>query len=91
VRLQGIDAPEARQPFGTRAKQFASSLVIMPDGRNLSHELVRAGFAWWFQKYSTDATLKALESEAREAHRGLWADPSPVAPWDWRQTVRQGT
>jgi endonuclease YncB( thermonuclease family) len=113
VRLQGIDAPEGRQPFGTRAKQFASSLafgqvvtvhvkgrdrngrilanVILPDGRTLNHELVRAGFAWWFRRYSTDQTLEALEAEARAAHRGLWADPNPVAPWEWRAAVRQGT
>jgi endonuclease YncB( thermonuclease family) len=113
VRLQGIDAPERRQPFGTRAKQFASSLafgqvvavhvkgrdrnariladVILPDGRNLNQELVRAGFAWWFRRYSSDATLGALEAEARAARRGLWADPNAVPPWEWRAAVRQGT
>jgi endonuclease YncB( thermonuclease family) len=28
VRLQDIDAPEGRQPFGARAKQYASSLAF---------------------------------------------------------------
>ena len=28
VRLQGIDAPESRQPFGQRSKQYLSSLVF---------------------------------------------------------------
>ena len=28
IRLHGIDAPEKRQPFGQRAKQYASSLVF---------------------------------------------------------------
>ena len=31
--------------------------VRLPDGRSLNQELVRAGFAWWFRRYSTDATL----------------------------------
>lgn len=58
--------------------------VILPDGRSLNRELVRAGYAWWYRKYSSDATLGLLESEAQAARRGLWADSSPVPPWDWR-------
>ena len=26
--------------------------VILPDGRNLNHEIVKAGFAWWYRKYA---------------------------------------
>jgi endonuclease YncB( thermonuclease family) len=58
--------------------------VILPDGRSLNQELVRAGFAWWFRKYSRDLRLAHLEEEAREGRRGLWADPSPEAPWTYR-------
>lgn len=59
--------------------------VILPDGRSLNRELVRAGYAWWYRKYSSDTTLGILESEARTTRRGLWADPTPVTPWDWRR------
>lgn len=58
--------------------------VILPDGRSLNRELVRAGYAWWYRKYSSDTTLGLLESEARAASRGLWVDPNPVPPWEWR-------
>jgi micrococcal nuclease len=58
--------------------------VILPDGRSLNQELVRAGYAWWFRKYSHDMRLARLEAEAREEHRGLWADPAPEAPWNYR-------
>jgi len=58
--------------------------VILPDGRSLNQEMVRAGYAWWFRKYSRDLTLAHLEAEAREAHRGLWADRAPEAPWTYR-------
>jgi len=38
----------------------------MPDGRNLNHEIVKAGFAWWFRGYApNDEMLKRLEEEAR--------------------------
>jgi endonuclease YncB( thermonuclease family) len=29
--------------------------------------------------------LIALEAEARQAERGLWAMSSPIPPWDWRK------
>jgi endonuclease YncB( thermonuclease family) len=59
--------------------------VTLPDGRSLNEELVRAGFAWWYRRYSRDPRLAHLEQEARDAHRGLWADPHPVPPWDFRR------
>lgn len=52
--------------------------------------LVRQGLAWWYRKYSDDPKLKAAEEAARRARRGLWSDPSPVAPWDWRDQQRKG-
>jgi endonuclease YncB( thermonuclease family) len=58
--------------------------VVLPDGRSLNQELVRAGYAWWFKKYSRDGRLARLEEEARAGRRGLWADHSPEAPWDFR-------
>jgi endonuclease YncB( thermonuclease family) len=58
--------------------------VILPGGRSLNRELVRAGYAWWYRKYSSDRTLGLLEAEAQAARRGLWAEPNPVPPWDWR-------
>lgn len=60
--------------------------VILPDGRNLSSELVAAGLAWWYRRYAPhDIILEGLEGEARAAKRGLWADPDPVPPWCYRK------
>ena len=63
--------------------------VVLPDGTMLNHELIKEGFAWWFFRYSTDATLKALETEARDAKKGLWADPIPIPPWVFRKIQRK--
>jgi len=60
--------------------------VVLPDGQSLNQELVRAGYAWWYRRYSKDPILARLEADAHDAHRGLWADPHPVPPWDWRRT-----
>lgn len=111
IRLHGVDTPEEGQPFGTRAKQFTSTLafgksvraevfesdkygrsvanIYLEDGRCLNQELVRHGFAWWYQKYAQgDTNLSRLEKEARETQVGLWADKDPIAPWDWRRGER---
>lgn len=58
--------------------------VFLPDGRSLNRELVAAGLAWWYRKYSTDRTLETLEQTARLARCGLWAEQNPVPPWDFR-------
>ena len=60
--------------------------VTLLDGRVLNHELVRAGLAWWYRKYAPmDATLERFEAEARNVKRGMWVDPNPVPPWEWRK------
>ncbi len=68
------------KPTGTDKHNRMLANVILPDGRNLTQELVRRGYAWWFQKYSRDQTLAKLETEARQKKVGLWADPNPTPP-----------
>src|SRR5262245_60417944 len=59
--------------------------VILSDGRSLNRELVRAGYAWWYRRYSKDLSLSELEAQARLARAGLWADQQPTPPWEWRR------
>jgi endonuclease YncB( thermonuclease family) len=60
--------------------------VELTDGTNLNYELVRQGWCWWYWKYAPDEiVLAVLEMSAREAKKGLWVDPSPVPPWEWRK------
>jgi endonuclease YncB( thermonuclease family) len=60
--------------------------VVLPDGTTLNHELVKQGLAWQYRQSSQDGMLAAMEAAARESKRGLWADPQPVPPWEWRRT-----
>ena len=63
--------------------------MILPDGAILNRELVKAGMCWWYRKYPpNDIILAGLEKEAREAKRGLWVEPNPVPPWEWRKVQR---
>ncbi len=117
VRLWGIDAPEARQPFGQQAKESLSSLVFgkavhveIKDkdryGRTVGNVsfrmsvseciilsfsanevMVGRGLAWWYETFAPNAEkLSNAQMEAKAAKRGLWAEPNPVPPWDWRRS-----
>jgi micrococcal nuclease len=60
--------------------------VLLLDGTNVNHTLVEDGWCWWYRKYAPgDTVLEKLEKEAREGKKGLWADPQPVPPWEWRK------
>jgi len=112
IRLAGIDAPERKQAFGKRSKEYLSGLVagelvlvdwnkrdrykrivgkIIHQGRDINLKMVRASLAWWYRKYSGEQNpgdrvlYEAAEMDARGNRRGLWVDPRPVAPWDWRK------
>jgi len=50
---------------------------------DLSREMVRAGFAHAYRRYSTDYVEE--EKEARRERRGLWAGYNPLHPEEWRR------
>ena len=61
---------------------------IYVDSTDVNRELVAQGFAWVYRKYSNDAELLELEAQAMEKGLGLWADPNPIPPWEWRRGRR---
>jgi micrococcal nuclease len=63
--------------------------VLLENGASLNKELVRNGFAWWYRQYAPKNTeLQSLEQQARTARLGLWADPQPLPPWEFRKIKR---
>jgi micrococcal nuclease len=63
---------------------------VYVSGKDLSLELVRNGLAWHFKRYSSDTTLARAELDARFRRVGLWSQPNPVAPWDFRYSRVKG-
>jgi micrococcal nuclease len=61
------------------------AMVTLPNGQNLSHALLEAGLAWWDRANAPDdRDLKKLNAVAIAAAKNIWADPAPLAPWDFR-------
>jgi micrococcal nuclease len=60
-------------------------MISTPRGQ-ANREMVRVGMAWVYTTYNHDQSLPALQLDAQTAHRGLWADPHPVPPWEYRHS-----
>jgi len=61
------------------------------DGQHLNRTLVAEGHAWVFRRFAEDPALLRAEAQARAAERGLWGQPSPMPPWEWRDRQAAAT
>jgi len=63
---------------------------ILVEDQDVDLEQVRAGLAWHYKQYAREqtptdrASYAEAENDARTAHRGLWSEPDPTPPWEWR-------
>lgn len=69
--------------------------AITIDERDAGLHMVQAGMAWHFKRYEMSQPVDErmayalAEAEARKANIGLWSEPSPIAPWDFRKKGRR--
>lgn len=73
--------PVEKDRFGRTVAQ----LLRKSDRLNVNQEMLRRGHAWVYRQYNDDKAWIAIETEARDAGRGLWAGDDPVPPWNWRR------
>ena len=71
--------PQTRDRYGRTVAR------VTCNGVDVSAHQVSTGMAWVYRKYSSDPALPPLEAAARAEKRGLWVDPAPMAPWEWRK------
>ena len=51
--------------------------------------------AWWYRAYAREQSAQErgqyefTEQEAKARRTGLWQDPEPTPPWDWRKLTRE--
>lgn len=57
---------------------------VFTGGMAVNLAMVRDGWAWHYKQFSDDETLARAELDARARRVGLWKDPSPIPPWQYR-------
>lgn len=59
-------------------------------GVDAGRHQVAAGMAWYYVQYGRGyEALREIEVTARYSKLGLWREPNPIAPWDWRAAARE--
>ena len=66
----------------------ATAEILLQDGRNVAHELVKEGLAWSRPDTTEGRSLGDVEQLARAERKGLWSEPNPVPPWKWKDTKK---
>ena len=80
---------QATVTLRTKDRYLRTVANVECEGVDAGTEQVRAGMAWVFDRYVTDRRLYAVQDDARATKTGLWADPNPTPPWEWRKGERQ--
>ena len=68
-----------------------ASCPTCPMTLDASHAQITVGLAWWYRKYAREQSpqdrgaYEFSEQEAKAKRAGLWSDPDPVPPWEWRR------
>jgi endonuclease YncB( thermonuclease family) len=116
IRLVGIDTPEKKQAFGTKARDHLASRIFKHDvevdlrkqdqygrhlgviyigGVDINQSMIQDGYAWFYKHYAKEQPKEEAlryakaEADARSKQRGLWADPNPVPPWEFRKEAKE--
>jgi micrococcal nuclease len=63
--------------------------VINCGGVEVNRAQVERGMAWVYTKYNNDLPLLAIEAQAKQGRKGLWADKWPVPPWEFRHPTKK--
>jgi endonuclease YncB( thermonuclease family) len=64
---------------------------VLDGSRDVGLEQIRAGLAWWYRAYASEQTpedqaaYERTEQDAKAREFGLWREPNPGPPWEWRK------
>jgi endonuclease YncB( thermonuclease family) len=68
---------------------------VFVDGKDTGLEQIKHGLAWHYKNYMKEQApadrtkYTVAENAARKSNIGLWSDPSPIPPWEFRHDKKQ--
>lgn len=71
-----------------RDKYGRTIVEVYLDGTNINKAIVQSGHAWAYREYMTDSEYLELEQSARSLSKGLWSQPNPIYPSEFRHGER---
>lgn len=79
VRLQEVDIDSYGRVV---AKVYIGNTYV-------NKAMIEKGYAWWYRRYAgNELGLWMAQRRAKKARLGLWAEPDPIPPWEWRRRNR---
>jgi endonuclease YncB( thermonuclease family) len=79
---------------GKRDRYGREVCKILDGSLDIWLEQICAGYAWWYRDYAKEQSpedrerYETAEQDAKARKVGLWRDPNPVPPWEWRKRDR---
>jgi len=67
--------------------------VLSVQGVNLNEAILKTGYAWVYTRYcrkSFCSGWQEIQEAAQAGHLGLWSNPNPTPPWEYRRGSRSG-
>jgi endonuclease YncB( thermonuclease family) len=61
---------------------------LYADGIDVNQQMVATGNAWHYAAYSKDPALAQAQTLAQAQRIGLWSQPNPTPPWEYRKTEK---
>lgn len=62
---------------------------VSVDGLDVNAAMLEEGMAWHYAKYDDREVMAARQEAAKQEGFGLWADPNPIPPWEWRKMSKE--
>jgi len=59
---------------------------LYADGVDVNRQMVATGMAWHYSAYSNDQSLAALQAQAQAQKLGIWSQPNPIPPSEFRKS-----
>jgi endonuclease YncB( thermonuclease family) len=79
------------EPTDTDRYGRTVAIVYLEDGRELNLELIKAGVAWYFKRYSDDPRYAEAEIQARKAGIGLFRNGKAIPSRELHRDQRGST